>query len=95
MTFSSDANSKYLVLVLNDGENSRLLILDWLNQTPRCEVACEFPKQLLCRASFNSVDTTQLCTIGLNHWRSWVFKDNVLKPDKLIIGGVKFDKYRN
>jgi hypothetical protein len=82
MTFSSEANSKYLVLVLNDGENSRLLILDWFSQTPKCEVAYEFPKQLLCRASFNSVDAMQLCTIGLNHWRSWVFRDSILKQDK-------------
>ena len=95
MNFSSEANSKYLVLVLNDGENSRLLILDWFSQTPKCEVAYEFPKQLLCRASFNSVDATQLCTIGLNHWRSWVFKDSILKQEKSVIGGVKFDKYRN
>jgi len=44
MIFSPERQSKYVVLVLNDGENSRLIIIDWYSQTPKCEVAYEFSK---------------------------------------------------
>ena len=75
--FSSQGSSKYIVLVMCDDTDSKVVILDW--QNARVEAAMEFPKQVIDRVSFNPSEDTVVCTSGPNHWKVWRIADNVLK----------------
>lgn len=87
MNFSHEKNSKFVSLVLSDGVDSRLIMIDWHGSVPKCLVAYEFQKQLIRKASFNPKDDTQLCTSGINHWKTWILKDGIFKNDKPIGNG--------
>lgn len=87
MNFSHEKNSKFVAIVLSDGVDSRLIMVDWYGSVPKCLVAYEFQKQLIRKASFNPKDDTQLCTSGINHWKTWILKDGIFKNDKPIGNG--------
>lgn len=44
MNFSHEKNSKFIVVIMNDGVDSRVLVIDWHGSVAKCEVAAEFPK---------------------------------------------------
>ena len=75
--FSRQGSSKYIVLVMSDETDSKVVVLDW--QNVRVEAALEFPKQVIDRVSFNPSEDTVVCTSGPNHWKVWRIHENMLK----------------
>ena len=77
--FGGPGSSKYIVLVMCDETDSKVVVLDW--QNVRVEAAMEFPKQVIDRVSFNpGEEPPTICTSGPNHWKVWRLGENILKP---------------
>ena len=79
-SFSPSGVGKYIVLVMCNEVDSKVVVFDWQNGSQgKVEAAIEFPKQVIDRVSFNPGDENVICTSGPNHWKVWRIHEGILK----------------
>jgi len=79
MSFSETGSCKYVSLIITDGVDSKVVVLDWISINTKVEAAMDCPKQIIHKATFNPKDDTKLCTTGVNHWKVWKTVDGSFK----------------
>ena len=79
-SFSPSGVGKYIVMVMCNETDSKVIVFDWQNgHQGKVEAAMEFPKQVIDRVSFNPGDENVICTSGPNHWKVWRIHEGILK----------------